>query len=73
MSNEAIAPSTFIREYTRELHNKNAAVFAGAGKVAARRNNEKLRITNYELRSIMGLDAEHPKICAGTLIVIRNS
>ncbi|MBC8508631.1 MAG: SIR2 family protein [Chloroflexi bacterium] len=31
MSNEAILPSTFIREYTRELHNKNAAVFAGAG------------------------------------------
>ncbi|NTU49914.1 MAG: hypothetical protein HGA87_03335 [Desulfobulbaceae bacterium] len=31
MSHEAIAPSTFIREYTRELHNNNAAVFAGAG------------------------------------------
>ncbi|MCB1226945.1 MAG: SIR2 family protein [Verrucomicrobiales bacterium] len=31
MSNEAIAPATFIREFTRELHNKNAAVFAGAG------------------------------------------
>ncbi len=31
MSNEAISSSTFIREYTRELHNKNAAVFAGAG------------------------------------------
>lgn len=31
MSNEAISPATFIREYTRELHNKNAAVFAGAG------------------------------------------
>jgi len=31
MSSEAIAVSTFIREYTRELHNKNAAVFAGAG------------------------------------------
>lgn len=31
MSNEAISPSTFVREYTRELHNKNAAVFAGAG------------------------------------------
>jgi hypothetical protein len=28
---EAIAATTFIREYTRELHNKNAAVFAGAG------------------------------------------
>lgn len=31
MSTEAIAATTFIREYTRELHNKNAAVFAGAG------------------------------------------
>jgi hypothetical protein len=31
MSAEAIAPAVFIREYTRELHNKNAAVFAGAG------------------------------------------
>jgi len=31
MSTEAISEGTFIREYTRELHNKNAAVFAGAG------------------------------------------
>jgi len=31
MSTEAIPESTFIREFTRELHNKNAAVFAGAG------------------------------------------
>ena len=31
MSSEAITASTFIREYTRELHNKNAAIFAGAG------------------------------------------
>lgn len=31
MSTEAIAATTFIREFTRELHNKNAAVFAGAG------------------------------------------
>jgi hypothetical protein len=31
MSAEAIAAATFIREYTRELHNNNAAVFAGAG------------------------------------------
>ena len=31
MSNESISSTTFIREYTRELHNKNAAVFAGAG------------------------------------------
>jgi hypothetical protein len=31
MSSEAISASTFIREYTRELHNKNAAIFAGAG------------------------------------------
>ncbi len=31
MSTEAISEATFIREYTRELHNKNAAVFAGAG------------------------------------------
>lgn len=31
MSTEAIAAATFIREYTRELHNKNAAIFAGAG------------------------------------------
>jgi len=28
---EAILPAVFIREYTKELHNKNAAVFAGAG------------------------------------------
>ena len=31
MSTEAIQESEFVREYTRELHNKNAAVFAGAG------------------------------------------
>jgi hypothetical protein len=31
MSSEAISEATFVREYTRELHNKNAAVFAGAG------------------------------------------
>ena len=31
MSTEAISEAVFIREYTRELHNKNAAVFAGAG------------------------------------------
>lgn len=31
MSSEAISESKFIREFTRELHNKNAAVFAGAG------------------------------------------
>ncbi len=31
MSNEAISAETLIREYTRELHNKNTAVFAGAG------------------------------------------
>jgi Sir2- and TIR-associating SLOG family/SIR2-like domain len=31
MSNEAIPKSVFVREYTRELHNRNAAVFAGAG------------------------------------------
>lgn len=31
MSTEAISKATFVREYTRELHNKNAAVFAGAG------------------------------------------
>ena len=31
MSTEAISAAAFVREYTRELHNKNAAVFAGAG------------------------------------------
>jgi len=31
MSAEAISANVFIREYTRELHNKNVAVFAGAG------------------------------------------
>ena len=31
MSTEAIRESEFLREYTRELHNRNAAVFAGAG------------------------------------------
>jgi hypothetical protein len=31
VSSEAIPASTLIREYTRELHNKNAAIFAGAG------------------------------------------
>ncbi len=35
MSADAIPDSTFIREYTRELRNKNAAVFAGAGLSAA--------------------------------------
>ncbi|MEQ1935300.1 MAG: SIR2 family protein [Fimbriimonadaceae bacterium] len=31
MSQEAISETTFLREYARELHNKNAAIFAGAG------------------------------------------
>lgn len=31
MSTEAISENVLIREFTRELHNKNAAVFAGAG------------------------------------------
>lgn len=31
MSSEAMSEATFIREFTRELHNRNAAVFAGAG------------------------------------------
>jgi hypothetical protein len=31
MTTEALSAATFIREFTRELHNKNAAVFAGAG------------------------------------------
>ena len=31
MSNEAISEAILLREFTRELHNKNAAVFAGAG------------------------------------------
>ena len=31
MSTDAIEESEFLREFTRELHNKNAAVFAGAG------------------------------------------
>jgi hypothetical protein len=31
MSTEAIPDSHFIREFTRELHNKNAAIIAGAG------------------------------------------
>ena len=31
MSTEAISETEFVREYTRELHSKNAAVFAGAG------------------------------------------
>jgi len=31
MSADAISEAVFIREFTRELHNKNAAVFVGAG------------------------------------------
>lgn len=31
MSNEAISEDSFVREYVRELRNKNAAVFVGAG------------------------------------------
>jgi hypothetical protein len=31
MITEAISENILVREYTRELHNKNAAVFAGAG------------------------------------------
>jgi len=31
MSAEAISEATFIREFTRELRNRNAAIFAGAG------------------------------------------
>src|ERR1051326_6201750 len=30
MTTEAISEETFVREYTRELHNKNAALFAAA-------------------------------------------
>src|SRR5690348_3755079 len=28
---EPISEETFLREFSRELHNKNAAIFAGAG------------------------------------------
>src|SRR5690242_1734293 len=35
MSDEAISEAAFLREFTRELRNKNAAVFAGAGLSAA--------------------------------------
>lgn len=31
MSSEAISQAAFLREYTKELHNKNAAAFIGAG------------------------------------------
>lgn len=31
MSTEAISENVLVREFTRELHNRNAAVFAGAG------------------------------------------
>jgi hypothetical protein len=31
MSTEAISENVLVREFTRELHNKNAAIFAGAG------------------------------------------
>jgi len=31
MSNEAISSAVFLRDYTRELHSQNGAVFAGAG------------------------------------------
>src|ERR1700687_1416979 len=31
MSTEALSAATFIREFTRDVHNKNAAVFVGAG------------------------------------------
>lgn len=31
MSTEAISPNVFVRDFTRELHAQNAAVFAGAG------------------------------------------
>ena len=31
MRDEAISQSAFLREFTRELHNRNAAIFAGAG------------------------------------------
>jgi hypothetical protein len=35
MSDDAISEAIFLREFTRELRNKNAAVFAGAGLSAA--------------------------------------
>jgi len=35
MSTDAISEQVFLREFTRELRNKNAAVFAGAGLSAA--------------------------------------
>lgn len=35
MSDDSISETVFLREFTRELRNKNAAVFAGAGLSAA--------------------------------------
>jgi len=31
MSTEAISEEQFLREFTKELHNRNAAAFVGAG------------------------------------------
>lgn len=58
MSTEAISAATFIREYTRELHNKNAAVFAGAGlSMGSGYVDWRALLRNIILD--LGLDPEH--------------
>ncbi|MDD5672695.1 MAG: SIR2 family protein [Chitinivibrionales bacterium] len=57
MTTEAISESVFIREFTRELHNKNAAVFAGAG-LSSGAGYVDWKILLKDIINDLGLDAD---------------
>jgi NAD-dependent SIR2 family protein deacetylase len=57
MSSEAISAPILIREFTRELHNRNAAVFAGAGLSTASGFVDWKTLLR-EIVSDLGLDPE---------------
>ena len=63
MSAEAISEAEFIREYTRELHSKNAAVFAGAGlSIASPRPRRQRRITALTTAQIRVRDGDRAEL-----------
>jgi hypothetical protein len=57
MSDDSISEAVFLREFTRELRNKNAAVFAGAGLSAAS-GYVDWRTLLKEIVQDLGLDPE---------------
>jgi hypothetical protein len=60
MTSEAIPPAIFIRDYTRELHNRNAAVFAGAGLSAGSGYVDWPKLLE-EITRDLGLDPKHER------------